>query len=173
VTSKLTTVERTFFGRAVELALEAERAGNLPIGCVVCRGNEIIAEGANSIWVPEFAPHRHAEMEALKRLSADNRQAGENLALYTTLEPCLMCAGAISLHKIGRVVFGSTDPIGGAVADIGRLPPYFARHRTTAQWIGPALPEACDQLYERAMALIWARDRAVDHLVDDSEAPGA
>ena len=171
--SESTPLDREFFERAIELASRAERDGNLPIGCVICRGDAIIAEGWNNIWVPEFAPHRHAEMEALRRLSTDDRMAGDGLVLYTTLEPCLMCAGAISLHKIGRVVFGSKDPIGGAVSDMGRLPPYFARHRTRAQWIGPALPEACDQLYERAMALIRARDRAVDHLLDASEAPGA
>lgn len=160
---KLTTMERSFFARAVELALQGERAGNLPIGCVICRDGKIIAEGANSIWSPEFAPHRHAEMEALSGLSIDDRKAGLDLALYTTLEPCLMCAGAISLHKIGRVVFGSRDPIGGAVADVGRLPPYFARHRTTAEWIGPADPAACDPLCERAIALIRKRDQAAGY----------
>lgn len=150
--------DRAFFGRAIELALQAEAEGNLPIGCVICRGEAIIAEGRNRIWFPEFAPHRHAEMEALRRLPLDDRMLGDELTLYTTLEPCLMCAGAISLHRIGRVIFGSIDPFGGAVAEIGRLPPYFARHRTAAEWIGPALPEACDPLYERAMARIRERD---------------
>jgi tRNA(adenine34) deaminase len=140
--------------RAIELALQAEREGNLPIGCVIGRGETIVAEGRNGIRFPDFAPHRHAEMEALRSLAIDDRIAGDELTLFTTLEPCLMCAGAISLHRVGRVVFGSVDPFGGAVVGIDRLPPYFEGHRRAAEWIGPALPDLCDPLYERAMALI-------------------
>jgi tRNA(adenine34) deaminase len=162
VSSEISRYDRVFFERAIELALRAEGDGNLPIGCVICRGDTIIAEGRNSIWNPEFAPHRHAEMEALKRLSVDDRTSADELTLYTTLEPCLMCAGAISLHAIGRVLFGSLDPIGGAVAGVDRLPPYFARHRTTAQWIGPAFAEACDPLYARAVELIRERNGGLE-----------
>lgn len=147
-----------FFERAIELALQAERDGNLPIGCVICRGEAIVAEGRNHIWSPVTAPQRHAEMEALSQLSPEDRTAGAELVLYTTLEPCLMCAGAIALHRIARVRFGSLDPVGGAVASAGRLPPYFARHRTTAEWIGPAYAEVCDPLYARAMALIREKE---------------
>jgi tRNA(adenine34) deaminase len=154
--------ERGFWERAVELALQAEREGNLPIGCVICRDETIVGEGRNVIWSPQYAPHRHAEIEALNSLTPDDRSAGEGLTLYTTLEPCLMCVGAISLHRIGRVLFGSLDPFGGAVADIGSLPPYFARHRTTARWVGPALAEICDPLYARAMALIRDREAGLD-----------
>jgi tRNA(adenine34) deaminase len=162
MSSETTRNDRTFFERAIELALQAEREGNLPIGCVICRGDAIVAEGRNNIWNPEYAPHRHAEMEALKRLAMDDRTSGDGLTLYTTLEPCLMCAGAISLHAIGRVLFGSLDPIGGAVAGVDRLPPYFARHRATARWIGPAYAEACDPLYARAAELIRRRDGRSD-----------
>jgi tRNA(adenine34) deaminase len=151
--------DRPFLERAIELALQAEREGNLPIGCVICRGDTILSEGRNRIWRPDFAPHRHAEAEALKNLSADDRTLGKELSLCTTLEPCLMCAGTISLYRIGRVLFGSLDPVGGAVAGAHRLPPYFADHRATAEWIGPAFAEACDPLYARAMALIQERDR--------------
>lgn len=154
---EITTVDRMCFERAIELALQAEREGNLPIGCVITRDDTIIAEGRNNIWAPEFAPHRHAEMEALKQLSIEDRMSGAGLALYTTLEPCLMCAGAISLHAIGRVFFGSLDPYGGAVAGVGPPPPYFAEHRALASWSGPAYAAACDPLYARAMALIRAK----------------
>jgi len=162
VSSETSPHDRLFFERAIDLALQAEGEGNLPIGCLICRGDTIIAEGRNNIWIPEFAPHRHAEMEALKRLSMDDRTSGAGLTLYTTLEPCLMCAGAISLHAIGRVLFGSLDPLGGAVAGVDRLPPYFAQHRTKARWIGPAFAEACDPLYARVMELIRERDGGLD-----------
>jgi tRNA(adenine34) deaminase len=162
VTAELTLHDRAAFERAVELALQAEHEGNLPIGCVICRGKTIIAEGRNSIWAPEFAPHRHAEMAALESLSKNDRASPDDLILYTTLEPCLMCAGAISLYKIGRVLFGSVDPIGGAVAGVDQLPPFFARRRVHAEWVGPVMPEACDALYERTVALIRERDRQLD-----------
>jgi tRNA(adenine34) deaminase len=156
--AEISSRDRFFFERAVEVALQAEREGNLPIGCVICRGDTIIVEGRNRIWMPEFAPHRHAEMEALTQLSMADKASGAELALYTTLEPCLMCAGAISLHAIGRVLFGSQDPFGGAVVGRDQLPPYFAQHRTEAQWIGPAFARACDPLYARAMEMIRQRD---------------
>lgn len=154
--------ERVFWEYAIRLALQAEREGNLPIGCVICRDGTIVGEGRNAIWRPQFAPHRHAEIEALESLKAEDRSDGEGLTLYTTLEPCLMCAGAISLHRIGKVVFGSLDPFGGAVAEIGSLPPYFARHRTTAKWVGPALAEVCDPLYARAMARLREREGGLE-----------
>ena len=163
--SSLNTQDRDRLERAIELAVQAEKDGNLPIGCVLSRGGEIVAEGCNTIWAPANAPHRPAEMEALAVIPVRDRAVGSSLTLYTTLEPCLMCAGAISLYGIGRVVFGSKDPVGGALTAFGHLPPYFERYRTAAEWIGPALPEACDPLFERAIALIEARDPDVRQLL--------
>jgi tRNA(adenine34) deaminase len=60
----------------------------------------IIAEGKNAIWFPKFNPNRHAEIEALRNVPEELWKYSRNMTLYTTLEPCLMCTGAILLHHI-------------------------------------------------------------------------
>ena len=79
------------------------------------------------------------------------------MSLYTTLEPCLMCTGAILLHHIGRVIYGSSDDYGGASVVIGRMPTYFEEEVSKIEWIGPAYPQGCDELYERVMILVEKR----------------
>ena len=157
MTGQLTDRDREHLERAVELARRAGSLGNLPIGCVICLDDRIVAEGQNWIWVPTLAPYRHAEMEALRALPAALADQHRNMALYTTLEPCLMCAGAIMLHRIGRVVFGAADRYGGLGATVERLPPYFAQQFAQTHWIGPAQSEECDLLYERVMQLVTER----------------
>jgi tRNA(adenine34) deaminase len=76
------------------------------------------------------------------------------MTLYTTLEPCVMCAGAILLHRMGRLVFGATDPHGGAGTCLGDLPFYFREQLAHMQWCGPGLPEECDPLFHRTMELV-------------------
>lgn len=103
--------------RAMVLAQAAAEAGEAPIGCVLVdpATGEAVAEGANQP-IGTHDPTAHAEVVAL-------RQAGQRLGnyrltgltLYVTLEPCAMCAGAISHARIGRVVWGADDPKGGAV----------------------------------------------------------
>ena len=111
-----------FFERAIQLALEAEGQGNLPIGALVVLDGNIIAEGRSAIWSPELSLHRHAEMEALRQVPAQLMERSREMTLYTTLEPCLMCTGAILLHRIGRVLYGSSDTYGGAGPVFGRMP---------------------------------------------------
>jgi len=62
-----------------------------------------------------------------------------------------MCAGAILLHHLGRLVFGSTDPFGGVAACLDSLPAYFRHEYSLIQWRGPALPSECDPLYSRVL----------------------
>jgi tRNA(adenine34) deaminase len=157
--------DQDHLGRAIELALEAGRIGNLPIGSVICLGDEIVAEGKNAIWVPRFAPYRHAELEALRALPAELVDQLNRMTLYTTLEPCLMCAGAILLHRIGRVVFGTTDAFGGLGAAAKQLPPYFAEQFSLTRWIGPAGSKECDLLYEKVIELERQRGTRDSHSV--------
>ncbi len=145
--------------RAIELAREAERCGNLPIGALICLDGEIVAEGRNSIWQPVGDLTRHAEMEALRSVPAHLWSRSREMTLFTTLEPCLMCAGAILLHQIGRLVFGAADPYGGFGATVQSLPAYFREQFSLVEWIGPALPAECDPLYTRARELEQARER--------------
>ena len=145
--------------RAVQLAHEAGQMGNLPIGAVITLDGRIVAEGKNAIWAPRLAPNRHAEIEALEALHPDLRgQAGE-MVLYTTLEPCLMCLGAILVYHIGRVVFGAYDFRGGASCVLGHMPPAFERIFEGVEWVGPALPQVCDELGKEVAALVKERQR--------------
>ncbi len=144
--------------KAISLALEAEKQKNLPIGAVISLDGEIIAEGKNAIWYPELSLHRHAETEALCNVPDNLWERSRDMTLYTTLEPCLMCMGAILLHGVGRVVYGSADNFGGAGKIIGSMPPYFERQYSRTNWIGPAYPEGCDSLYERIKSLERMRD---------------
>jgi tRNA(adenine34) deaminase len=149
--------DEKFMHRAMELALLAEREGNLPVGVVITLHGEVVAEGRSAIWVPEFDATRHAEMEALRAVQDDLWESSDEMTLYTTLEPCLMCFGSILLHGIGRVVFGSADSYGGAGSVLAHLPPYFQERIENTQWLGPIMASECDPLHERLLALEEAR----------------
>ncbi len=148
-----TDFDRDCVQRAIELAKTAGTRGNLPIGAVISLDGEIVAQGANCILAPVPSAARHAEMEALAALPVHLRRRGAEMTLYTTLEPCLMCLGAILLHRIGRVVYGSADPYGGGGVSITRLPTFFAERFAETEWVGPAFPAECDPLYARIKAI--------------------
>ena len=145
--------EERFMRRAIELALLAELEGNLPVGAVITLRGEIVAEGRSAIWLPRFDATRHAEMETLRAVPSHHRVSSSEMTLYTTLEPCLMCFGAILLHGIGRVVFGSVDSYGGSGSILVCLPPFFQVQFENTQWVGPMMPSECDPLHERLLAL--------------------
>ncbi len=120
----ITKSNSKFFERAIELALNAESNGNLPIGAVITSDGELTAAGQNSIWHPDFNPNRHAEIEALCNVPQHFWPYASKMTLYTTLEPCLMCMGAILLHYIGCLVNGAVDDMDGASQVTGtRLQP--------------------------------------------------
>ncbi|MGD2146782.1 MAG: nucleoside deaminase [Anaerolineae bacterium] len=153
------------FERAIQLALEAEQLGNLPIGAVIALDGAIIAEGKNGIWSPKLSLHRHAETEALRQVPEHLLERSREMTLYTTLEPCLMCTGAILLHRIGRVLYGSADTYGGGGTVFGHMSTYFEERLSETEWRGPAYPSVCDALFERAMALEEQR-RALEESAD-------
>lgn len=107
-----------FMRRAIELAREAEVAGEVPVGAVIVRDGEILAEGFNRP-ISTHDPTAHAEMVALRAAAArlDNyRLLGTTL--YVTLEPCVMCAGAMVHARVQRIVYAATDPRAGAAGSI-------------------------------------------------------
>lgn len=148
--SSSTELHLDYLHRAVQLALEAESLGNLPIGALMTLGKEVIAEAGNSVLVPSYHPGRHAEMEVLRLVPDELWPRSREMTCYTTLEPCLMCMGALLLHGVGRVIFGAQDDEGGAGVVLSHLPNYYARGAFVPLWIGPVLPEVCDALYHRA-----------------------
>jgi len=107
--------EPNFMDMALEAAMAAMHAGEVPVGAVLVRGNDVVARAANRTLV-DRDPTAHAEMLALR--SATMAIGSERLSdcdLYVTLEPCTMCAAAISLARIRRLYYGAVDPKGGAV----------------------------------------------------------
>jgi tRNA(adenine34) deaminase len=150
--------DQQFLREAVGLAEQAKAEGNLPIGALIVLDGEIVARGRSGIWQPTIALTRHAEMEALCSLPVHLRSRCREMTLYTTLEPCLMCAGAILLHQIGRLVFGATDPNGGVGSCLEALPPYFKHEFARISWEGPALSAECDSLYADSLGLEQAQE---------------
>jgi tRNA(adenine34) deaminase len=100
---------------ALKAAENAAKTGEVPIGCVVVRDNSVIATAGNRT-LTDRDPTAHAELLAIRE--AARKLGTERLTdcdLYVTLEPCPMCAGAISFARIRRLYYGATDPKGGAV----------------------------------------------------------
>ena len=106
---------------ALDAARDAAAAGEVPVGAVVMRGEEVVAVAANAPRA-RHDPTAHAEMLAIRAAAAalgDDRLA--DCDLWVTLEPCAMCAGAIALARIRRVYWGAPDVKGGAVDHGPRL----------------------------------------------------
>ena len=106
---------------ALELAREAARAGEVPVGAVVVKDGAVIGEAHNA--PRELAdPTAHAEILALRRAAAAlGSERLEGCELWVTLEPCAMCAGAIAHARIARLYYGAPDPKGGAVEHGARV----------------------------------------------------
>jgi tRNA(Arg) A34 adenosine deaminase TadA len=129
--------DKKYISVAIQIALDAEIHGNLPVGAVITVDSNVIAEGGSSILTPVYDPGRHAEMEALRRVPVELWARAREMTCYSTLEPCVMCFGALLLHGIGRIVFGAEDRQGGAGSLMSHLPEYYASGRGVPQWIGP------------------------------------
>jgi tRNA(adenine34) deaminase len=130
---------------AVRLAHLAESEGEVPVGAVLVKDETVIGEGWNRPIV-DNDPTAHAEIMAI-------RQAGKRVSnyrlldttLYVTLEPCLMCVGAIVHARIGRVVFGAKDPKRGAIVSALQLADLqFLNHQVP--WVAGVLADECSQL---------------------------
>jgi tRNA(Arg) A34 adenosine deaminase TadA len=101
--------------RALDLAALAAEAGEVPVGAVVTLGDEIIAEARNAMRT-STDPTAHAEMEAIRAAAAKlGASRLDDCTLWVTLEPCAMCAGAISVARLKALRFGAEDPKGGGV----------------------------------------------------------
>lgn len=130
---------------ALLLARKAEEQGEVPVGAVLVRENKMIGSGYNQP-ISSHDPSAHAEIIAL-------RDAGQaisnyrliNTTLYVTLEPCVMCMGAILHARIKKIVFGATDPKRGAVCSALQLShAAFSNHQV--EWESGVLEKTCSQL---------------------------
>ena len=137
---------------ALALAANAAENGEVPVGALVVRDGEIIGRGQNSM-ITRNDPTAHAEILALR--DAAQRIRNYRLVdceLYVTLEPCVMCAGAMMHARIARVFFGASDPKTGACGSVVNL---FAEQRLNhhAQVTGGMLADACAQQLKEFFAL--------------------
>jgi tRNA(adenine34) deaminase len=106
---------KSFMDQALDLARAAAAAGEVPVGCVVVRDGVVIGRGANRTLI-DRDPTGHAEMIAIREAArALGTERLTDCDVYVTLEPCAMCAGAISFARIRRLYYGAADPKGGAV----------------------------------------------------------
>jgi tRNA(adenine34) deaminase len=144
-TDGLVDADAHWMSRALEQAIEAATADEVPVGAVIVRDSAIIAAAANQ-RESLHDPTAHAEMIAITQAAAaieDWRLEGATL--YVTLEPCVMCAGAILQSRIPRVVFGALDPKAGAVCSLFRLlEDRRLNHQCTIT--GGVLAEPCGRL---------------------------
>jgi tRNA(adenine34) deaminase len=115
------TQDVEFMGAALVEAGKAADAGEVPVGAIVVSDHEIVAAAHNRTIV-DADPSGHAEVLALRSAASvigNHRLAGATL--YVTLEPCVMCVGAIAQARLGRVVFGAYDPKAGALGSVEDL----------------------------------------------------
>ncbi len=137
--------DRSWMRRALALARRAADAGEVPVGAVLVRGDEVIGEGWNRP-IGACDPTAHAEILALRSaaIQVGNYRLVDS-TLYVTLEPCPMCAGAIVHARIARVVFGAADPRTGAAGTVfDLLRSSQLNHR--AEVAGGVLAEDCGAL---------------------------
>jgi tRNA(adenine34) deaminase len=143
--------DATFMRVALGHAVAAAAAGEVPVGAVLVRGEEILATGSNAP-IASHDPTAHAEIAALR---AGGRALGSyrltDTTLYVTLEPCVMCASAIVHARVRRLVFGAFDPRAGGAGSITNV---FAlpglNHRVDV--FGGVLMEECARLLQEFFA---------------------
>lgn len=145
------TGDEIYMHRALFLAAEAEQAGEVPVGALVVVGDRVLAEGRNSP-IASNDPTAHAEMIALRgaaQAAANYRL--EDATLYVTLEPCVMCAGALVAARISRLVFGARDLRFGGVRSKFRIADSeLLNHRV--EIVEGVLAAECAQLLQRFFA---------------------
>ncbi len=130
---------------AIRLAQRAEQQGEVPVGALIVKNDRCIAEGWNASII-NHDPTAHAEMVALRNagIALENYRLID-VTLYVTLEPCVMCMGAISHARIKRLVFGAFDPKRGAVCNaLSLADASFLNHRIG--WHGGVLEADCAEI---------------------------
>ena len=149
--------DEAFMALALAEAEEARREAEVPVGAVVVCGGEVIGKGHNRREALTD-PTSHAEVAAIRQ-AARERAAWrlDDCTLYVTLEPCVMCAGAIVQARIARLVFGCADPKGGAVRTLYRIceDPRL-NHRVSVT--GGVLAERCGAMLKGFFATLRERD---------------
>jgi tRNA(adenine34) deaminase len=151
--------DATYMNEALALARQAAAAGEVPVGAVVVKDGTVIGRGHNHP-VAAHDPTAHAEVAAMRDAAAHlGNYRLVDCALYVTLEPCTMCAGAIMHARLGRVVYGAADPKAGACGSVVNL---FAESRLNhhAVVVGGVMAEEAGKLLQDFFS---ARRRTTGH----------
>lgn len=137
--------DRKFMGCALDEARRAYAANEVPVGAVIVHEGEIIGKGYNR-RESSLDPTHHAEMIAVVKAAQTLRSWRlEDCTLYATLEPCVMCAGALVQARVARLVFGCLDPKGGGVRSLYRIcEDERLNHRITVE--GGVLEDSCARI---------------------------
>lgn len=152
--------DENFMREALFLAEQAAQVGEVPVGAVVVKDGQIIGRGSNAP-ISGHDPSAHAEIAALR--DAAQRVGNYRLVgceLFVTLEPCVMCVGAMFHARIARVVFGATDPKTGAAGSVFNL---FAESRLNhhARVEGGVLAAECGKVLSDFFAARRAQQKAL------------
>lgn len=149
-----TPEDERFMRLALEKAKEALENDEIPVGCVIAHGDNVLCEARN-ICEETGDITAHAEIQAIR---AAGRQALKDATLYVTLEPCPMCAGAIALSGIKRVIYGAADSRYGCCGSVYRITedPAFD---TFCRADGGLLKQECEALLREGFARIRGKKR--------------
>ena len=143
--------DERFMREALALAAQAAAAGEVPVGAVVVRDGRVVGRGYNRP-ISSADPTAHAEIVALREAAAaEGNYRLPRCQLYVTLEPCAMCVGAMVHARIGRVVYGATDPKTGACGSIVDLPA-IAHWNHHGVFSGGVLAAECSDILRRFFA---------------------
>jgi tRNA(adenine34) deaminase len=144
-------IDEKWMLEALTLARQAEAEGEVPVGAIIVKDDEIIGRGWNHP-IAAHDPTAHAEIIALREAAQtlENYRLADT-SLYVTLEPCAMCAGAMVHARVGRLVFGANDPRAGAAGTVFNLVQASAlNHRLAVT--GGVLAEECSAILKRFFA---------------------
>lgn len=131
--------------RAIDLAYKAQEVGEVPVGALIVKNGECIGEGYN-VPIKNFDPTAHAEIIAIRAASQkiQNYRLVDS-TLYVTLEPCVMCIGAIQHARVKRLVFAAKDEKrGGVCSALSLAQADYVNHHV--EWQGGVLEEECSHL---------------------------
>jgi tRNA(adenine34) deaminase len=144
-----------WMSQAISLAITAENLGEVPVGALIVKDNSLVSTGFNTRELA-LDPLGHAEINAIKEATKSLKTWRlSDCTLYVTLEPCLMCAGALYQSRISKVVFGAYDPKAGALKSLYSLhEDTRLNHRYEA--IGGVLETECSQM----MSMFFRKKRA-------------
>ena len=154
---------------SLALAEQAAAEGEVPVGAVLVRDGQIIGEGWNCP-ILTHDPSAHAEIRALRDAGAKvgNYRLPDS-TLYVTLEPCPMCATALVHARVRRVVYGASDPKGGACGSVFDLLPSDARFNHVTQVEGGVLADACGE----CLRAFFRQRRALAPITEPAPAPAS